>query len=368
MVLFIVAILASLIFYNLLMWDYLSGLKKLKKVIKQIDDPEVMVSVVVAMRNEEKNVKALCMDLLSQTYPSKYTEFILVDDHSEDQTYPFLKQMTGNDERFCLLKLNNKQQGKKAALRIGVKKATGEFILTTDTDCRLPKNWISGYVAYYKTYSPKLILGPVKITGEGLLTGTQQLEMLSLMGVTAGSASIGRPVMSNAANMGFVKQLYTDADLKEEIPTGDDVFLLEHAKKHHPGKTAFILSENAVVETGSSGFRQFVHQRIRWASKSRYYSDGDIQYAGWLVALTNGLLMITLFLSIKWPWFLLIYGAGLVLKSIPDILLIKRMASFFQQKNVVKLFFPMQIIYPLYATVFAFLGLILPYRWKGRKY
>ena len=358
----------SLAFYIVLIWNYLYGLKRLKREDRLWMNHHIKVSVVIAIRDEEMNVSALCESLMAQTYPSKLTEFILIDDHSEDKTRSVLKKIAGKDKRFHIVTLNDDQKGKKAALRKGVETASGEFILSTDADCRLPETWISEYVAFYAKHKPKLILGPVKIVGMGFFSAMQQLEMLSLMGTTAGSAGIGRPVMSNAANMGFVKQVFAETDLKTGVPTGDDVFLLEHIKKRFPDKIDFLFSEKAIVETSSSDAKQFFHQRLRWASKSRYFSSPDIQYAGWIVALTNGLLVLCFLLSIKWSWAFMIFVTGLVLKSIPDYLLLRRTAIFFGQRNVLKLFFPVQMIYPFYAVTFVFLGLTMPYRWKGRTY
>ena len=115
-------------------------------------------------------------------------------------------------------------------------------------------------------------------------------------------------------------------------------------------------------------FQMFLQQRVRWASKSRYLKDIDILYTGWIVAVTNGILLVTLIASILWPPLLLVYIAGLTLKSIPDYILVYKAACFFGQKKVLRLFIPLQLVYPLYASVFALLGLFLPYQWKGRKH
>ncbi|HOY94590.1 MAG TPA: glycosyltransferase family 2 protein, partial [Catalimonadaceae bacterium] len=45
------------------------------------------VSVLIACRNEEKNLPSLLSQLAQQNYPSEKTEFILINDHSEDGTF-----------------------------------------------------------------------------------------------------------------------------------------------------------------------------------------------------------------------------------------------------------------------------------------
>ena len=45
-----------------------------------------MVSVIVAARNEEKNIESILKDLVNQTYSRELYEVIIVNDGSEDST------------------------------------------------------------------------------------------------------------------------------------------------------------------------------------------------------------------------------------------------------------------------------------------
>src|SRR5690606_12667918 len=62
---------------------------------------EALLSVLVPMRNEEKNVRALIADLKKSTYP--HTEFIILNDQSTDNTQQLLEEETKGDSRFTLL-------------------------------------------------------------------------------------------------------------------------------------------------------------------------------------------------------------------------------------------------------------------------
>ena len=53
---------------------------------------DLNLSVVVAVRNEEKNIKNLLSDLFDQTLSKKNYEVIIVDDHSEDETVPRVEE------------------------------------------------------------------------------------------------------------------------------------------------------------------------------------------------------------------------------------------------------------------------------------
>ena len=66
-----------------LMW-IIVGLRQLKLKSKNANQP--FVSIIVAARNEEKNIGICLESLLKQNYPVDKYEIIVVDDHSEDDT------------------------------------------------------------------------------------------------------------------------------------------------------------------------------------------------------------------------------------------------------------------------------------------
>ena len=49
-----------------------------------------------------------------------------------------------------------------------------------------------------------------------------------------------------------------------------------------------------------------------------------------------------------------------------DLLVVLPMASFFKKKKLVAFFIPAQVFQVFYVTITGLLGLIVPYRWKGR--
>ena len=79
---------------------YLSILIFLVTGFLRIKNPETefqpKVSVVVAARNEEHNLKNCLTSLLSQTYPKKLTQLVVVDDRSTDDTPNILKQFNSH--------------------------------------------------------------------------------------------------------------------------------------------------------------------------------------------------------------------------------------------------------------------------------
>ena len=105
------------------------------------------VSVLVAARDEEKDLPRLLSSLAAQDYPPELCEFVIIDDGSTDRTGEMIAKWAAKDERFKSVRLEEPDQRrmgpKKRALTAGLASSRGEIILTTDADCTAPPGWIS---------------------------------------------------------------------------------------------------------------------------------------------------------------------------------------------------------------------------------
>ncbi|MFQ5937041.1 MAG: glycosyltransferase [Acidiferrobacterales bacterium] len=99
-----------------------------------------LVSIIIAARNEERDIEAALSSLLAQDYPG--LEFIVIDDRSTDQTGAILDRMTRADKRLHVVhrtELPAGWLGKTYALYTGAKRAHGSILLFTDADvCMQP--------------------------------------------------------------------------------------------------------------------------------------------------------------------------------------------------------------------------------------
>ena len=110
------------------------------------------VSVIIAARNEEKNIGAVLNDLLNQDYPCDKLQIVVVDDYSEDGTRRVVEKCIAKDKRVHLREARFSKSPytyKKRALHAGIRASGGEIILTVDADCRVPCGWIRGMVAHF---------------------------------------------------------------------------------------------------------------------------------------------------------------------------------------------------------------------------
>ena len=105
---------------------------RLKIAGKQYDD---LVSILIPVRNEEKNILTLLRSIEKQNY-SNY-EVIIIDDSSTDNTYNVSQSFTAGHPRFTVIKgkeLPIGWLGKNYACHQLAQKANGQFFLFIDAD------------------------------------------------------------------------------------------------------------------------------------------------------------------------------------------------------------------------------------------
>lgn len=325
------------------------------KPFKITSDPSVFVSVIVACHNEEDNLPSLLESLSIQSYPRELFEVVVVNDNSSDNTFEIARDFKPLSN---IRVINNRGAGKKLALRSGIDASKGHFMVTTDADCCMGKEWIRTLAAFYESDKPDMVICPVQLEkGNGFFRRFQELEFLSLQGVTAGFSNSQNAVMCNGANLAFTKEAYlkNSANLHDEINSGDDIFLLHSLKKYPGAKISWLESFDALATARSSRtLRNFLKQRNRWISKSKAYKDyGSIVLglATFTAIILQAFYAIALLIfPVLIPVFLLV----LILKSIPDFLILRNTTTRYGKRSLMNLFLPAQIIYPFYVLLVLF--------------
>lgn len=338
-------------------------------------DCNISVSVIVAVRNEQRNIKTLLNCLLQQDYNPSLMEIIISDDFSDDGTPDIVKDLLKQREANqipvrVITTLPNDKIGKKAALLRGIQAARGNLIITTDADCTMGHRWVSSFVMTYQITDASLIAGFVSMDGRA--NPWQALELLSLSGTSAASLLAGKPLMCNGANLAFLNRAFQEVggyNYGAHLPGGDDTFLMLSIKKMFG--TASIsrnpFRESVVTTLATTTIEEFVHQRIRWASKLKSYREKYIRSTGSLIYLANTVLLMALIGGLA-GWISLTFTLTIwLLKALADGLLLWKGARFSHQEYLFFLILPATIFYPFYLTAG---GIIMMtrhhYRWKER--
>lgn len=131
------------------------------------------VSVIIPIYNGEEDLPELLTCLRSQTYPFDCTEFLLIDNNSEDNTSKMLKNAIkkAESEKINLFYLKEDQiQSSYAARNKGIKASRGEILAFTDADCRPQPNWLKNLIKPFIDAQISIVVGEIDgIIGNSLL-------------------------------------------------------------------------------------------------------------------------------------------------------------------------------------------------------
>ena len=362
--LFFIALIILL--YGLQISKYRIGWDKINPKIKKEFTPKV--SIVIAMRNEESEIKRLISVLKKQIYPTDFLEIILVNDHSTDATLDLLEK--AEMDNLQIINMPDGEFGKKNAISKAIQVAKGEVILASDADCSFTPNWVRTMVAYFADEQIKLVSGPVGFHKQkGIFQSLQALEFASLIGSGAGAIGMGNAIFCNGANMAYRKAVFLEVNNFEsdKAVSGDDVFLLHSVKSKYPKAIAFAKNENAIVTTeGVQAIKGFINQRKRWTAKSSGYKDWASIYTSFLVLFTNVIGVILLVLSLFDFTYLNYFLYYFALKFLADLYLLLPVLSFFNRKDLTKWILPFEFIYSCYIVLIVILSFTNTFEWKGR--
>lgn len=142
----------SLSLYALIGLDLLIGnrsVRSLRDVPPCLPPEPPRVSVVVAARNEERNILEALRSLLHIDYPD--LELVIVDDRSQDQTGAILDVVAAIDPHLRVIHIDELPVGwlgKNHALWVGSQRATGDLLLFTDADIIMEPTVLKRAVAF----------------------------------------------------------------------------------------------------------------------------------------------------------------------------------------------------------------------------
>jgi cellulose synthase/poly-beta-1,6-N-acetylglucosamine synthase-like glycosyltransferase len=341
----------------------------------------VRISVLVPARNEEENIGSCLQSLAAQRYPRDRFEVIVIDDHSTDGTADIAKGFAGLPVRYLSLAAipaaETVTAHKKFAIETGIGIATGELIVTTDADCVFDPGWLLTLVACYEERGAKFIAAPVRIGGaagpgqHSLLGIFQTLDFITLQGITGAAVYKGIHSMCNGANLAYAREaFYEVGGFKgiDHIPSGDDMLLMHKIFLRYPDQVFFLKSRDAIVSTRpETRWKEFFHQRIRWASKADRFDDKRIFWVLLLVYFVN-LLFLALAIAAGWDsWWGFLLLVLLVAKTMVEYPFVADVAGFFGQRRLMGYFPLLQPLHIGYTLIAGWLGNFGSYRWKDRK-
>lgn len=332
------------------------------------------VSVIIAARNEELNIRRTIESILNQNFPSELLELIIIDDHSDDNTSTIVKKYAEQGVKLIQLNENGRMNSyKKLAISRAIDCCKGEIVITTDADCRMGANWLATVIGTFEKEDAYLLSSPVLYSEEkSFFERLQTLEFLYLIGLGAAGIGNRKPTTCNGANLAYRKDIFKQmGGFKgiDELASGDDELFLHKVAEKHPERIAFCKSEEAIVYTDAKpDLRSFISQRRRWASKSTKYKNKGVIALGIAIWLFNVLLLAGAILSVAGiktlAWVVLF---ALLLKMIVELVFIQPLTNFAKRTNLLWYLPILSLAHILYLAYIGILGNIGKYDWKGRQ-
>jgi len=140
------------------------------------------VSIIIPCRNEENYIGACLDSILQQDYPPELLEVFVCDGKSDDGSEAIISKYSQQHPNIHLL--INERQTTPIALNLGIKEATGNYIVILGAHSELQFNYVSECVKILEEKSEVFYTGGVlKNHSEDQLTKAIALAMSSPFGV-----------------------------------------------------------------------------------------------------------------------------------------------------------------------------------------
>ncbi len=247
------------------------------------------LAIIVAARNEEKNLPR-CMDaLLSQDYPSERLDIFVADDHSTDGTANIIRQFGDGTSGTTAFSIHyvavpdpvGHLRGKANALHAAIESSDAEIILITDADCAPPPEWARNHAAYFTDSTVGMVCGHTYVEHDTILDGVQALDWCYLLTSASVLSESGHPVTAMGNNMGVRRTAYEAVGGYPALPFSvTEDYVLFRAIGRGPGfRVRFPLDPG--LHTVTLPLRRLIDvysQRRRWAR-------GGLRAPVWLYGL-----------------------------------------------------------------------------------
>lgn len=337
------------IIFSLFILALAMGIKLNKKVKNPVQNS---FSILIACRNEEKNLPALFDSLDKIDYPEDLFELIIVDDASSDRSYEMLSDYCSTKANYSNYRLAIKDMeylGKKAALKLAAEKAKHEILVFTDADCIVPENWLKSFNNHVSK-DVDMVSGSVL---EPSAKGMHKFSGRINCGIYASTVGLNLPFGCSGGNFCLRKKRFEQVGGYSEIKNyiaGDDKMMLNLVKKSG-GKISY--NPEALVMTAS------VHHNKKSDQKKRRYGKFKMSSLG--IKLLQ-LLILAFYFYLPFA----IIRTGLINLIVYYLASLAFLISTIHTHKL-RLFFSdffNVLIFPYYLIYYSIVGLMFKWKWK----
>jgi len=219
------------------------------------------VSIIVPSYNEGKNIKNTLERLIDLEYPKDKLEIIVVDDGSKDNTYEIAKEY---EEKYNFIKVYKKENGgKSSALNYGIRRSSGEIIVTLDADSIPEKDSLIKMLKYMYYYNADIVVPAIQTINTKKLIEKYQyidysihnfsrmvIDKMNSIFIASGPFSV------------FKRSVFEKIGLFDEKNISEDMEIALRAQKNN-FKIKFC-PEVIIKTVPPDNFKSLLKQRVRW--------------------------------------------------------------------------------------------------------
>jgi glycosyltransferase involved in cell wall biosynthesis len=212
------------------------------------------------MYNSQETIESCLDSLVNLNYPKDRYEIIIVDDNSTDESTDIVKSFAYVQENIRLLRQSKSKKGPAAARNLGIRRAKGEILAFTDSDCIVPQDWLEKISLCFNRHKEYSAIG-------GTLIACASRKFITICeGIL--SDCIGHKAVIAAPNSAFRKKALIEAGLFDEaLVSGEDPDLIWNLEKRGH-KISFLKDLPVVHHYYRSAFRSFVKHHV-WYGRGR---------------------------------------------------------------------------------------------------
>lgn len=117
------------------------------------------LSIVIPCHNEERTLETLLQRVIDADLGSVRKEILVVDDGSRDHSQEIASRMATKHQGVIRLFVQDRNQGKGAAIRRGFKEATGDLVVIQDADLEYDPNDFQQMLPLFRLQEVQAVFG-----------------------------------------------------------------------------------------------------------------------------------------------------------------------------------------------------------------
>ena len=322
------------------------------------------VSVVISARNEEKNISNLLNDLVHQSIDKNHLEILIANDRSDDSTGEIIDRFASEYSFIKTIHINKKHTmaPKKYALTQAIDNSNGEIIITTDADCRVPRDWVKSMGLLVQN-TGKIVIGYSKIdSGNTLINEFQKIDFLGIMAANGGLLTHGIVCSGSGQNLAYKKEDFYKINGFEPVKdqtSGDDMYMVQTISSLKGA--IFNYDPDSFVSTlPKKSITGYLNQRVRWSSNSKSTLRSNPLFFGFLLSafFANCCILYSIILPSSLSIFLI------TIKFFLEAFVIFIGSRLFFTSVSIAAYIIWNLAQPIYIPIVGISGLIGKYSWK----